>query len=103
MGDWEDIFGMDRSVESVINEIDHWNRKEERQKRKPHQPPPHVDFDDDVLPSPRQSSKMLRDTGGSIQGARTFSSFQDALAWAKANPGRAITRIPGRDGFMVVE
>ncbi len=82
MGDWEDIFGMDRSVETVINEIDQWNRQEERQKRKPYQ---------------------RRDTGVSIQGARTFSSFQDALAWAKANPGRAITRIPGRDGFMVVE
>ncbi|EJC0159876.1 TPA: hypothetical protein NWA23_004187 [Escherichia coli] len=31
---------------------------------------------------------------------KEFSSFQDALAWAKANPGKTIVRSPDGVGFI---
>ena len=31
---------------------------------------------------------------------KEFSSFQDALVWAKANPGKTIVRSPDGVGFI---
>ncbi len=86
MGEWEEIFGEGVDAETVIDEIDRANRRYEREEERNRQ---------------EALAENARGRSPDIHGARTFSSFREALAWAKANPGQAITRIPGSEGFMV--
>lgn len=71
MGDWERIFGAGVSAETVIDRINNTNRREH-------------EFDDESY----DNQKMW------------FSTFQEALAWTKSNPGKAIVRSPDGEGFV---
>lgn len=47
------------------------------------------------------NSEYLREERQKTQNSKKeFSSFQDALAWAKANPGKTIIRSPDGVGFI---
>lgn len=80
MGDFERTFGAGANIESIID-----------------------GFNMSYFCEQRDTERTMRSRGNKLdsQNSQTFSSFQEALAWAKANLGRAITRIPGGDGFMV--
>jgi hypothetical protein len=86
MGEWEEIFGEGVDAETVIDEIDRGNRRAEREEARERE---------------QALEEMARSRPSDIHGTRTFPSFREALAWAKANPGQAITRISGSEGFMV--
>ena len=72
MGDFERTFGAGANVDSII---DGFNR--------------------DYLHEQRQSQREYHSTS-----KRKFSSFQEALAWSKKNPGKTITRSPDGIGFI---
>jgi ABC-type uncharacterized transport system YnjBCD substrate-binding protein len=47
------------------------------------------------------NSEYLREERKKTQNSKKeFSSFQDALAWAKANPGKTIIKSPDGVGFI---
>lgn len=71
MGDFERTFGAGANADSII---DHYSKA---------------------------YSRMTRRDAGLQSRAKNFSSFQDAAAWAKRNPGRSIVRVPGTDEFMI--
>ncbi|MBK3431955.1 MULTISPECIES: hypothetical protein [Pseudomonas] len=77
MGDFERTFGAGANLDSII---DGYNRDYRREQR-----------------SSGGFSKSRIDD----KATKTFPSFQEAMSWAKANPGQVITRIPGQEGFMV--
>ena len=77
MGDFERTFGAGANLDSIIDGYSREYRREQRSSGSFSKPKP-------------------TDTG-----AKTFPSFQEAMSWAKSNPGQTITRIPGQEGFMV--
>lgn len=77
MGDFERTFGAGANLDSIIDGYSREYRREQKS-------------------SIAYSKSPPTDTG-----TKTFLSYQEALSWAKANPGQAITRIPGQEGFMV--
>lgn len=77
MGDFERTFGAGADLDSIIGGYNREYRQEQR------------------------SSGGFSKPKSSDTSSKTFSSFQEAVSWAKANPGQAITRIPGQEGFMV--
>lgn len=96
MSDWEDIFGAGYSAESLISSINHSNRMEARenaqrarpsQQRSEYQQPPPIDF----------SARF----GASGAEEIRFATFDEALAWEKANPGVAFTRKPAGNGYVM--
>lgn len=77
MGDFERTFGAGANLDSIINGYSREYRREQN------------------------SSVGYPMSKPADTGTKTFSSFQEAVSWAKANPGQAITRIPGQEGFMI--
>ena len=77
MGDFERTFGAGANLDSIIDGYSREYRREQRSSGSFSRPKP-TDAD-----------------------TKTFSSFQEAMSWAKSNPGKIITRIPGQEGFMV--
>lgn len=72
MGDFERTFGAGANLDSII---DGFNRDHFREQR------------------------AIR--SGSTGQRTTFKTFQEASEWAKNNPGRSFSRIPGKDEFEV--
>lgn len=71
MGDFERTFGAGANIESIM---DGYSRDYKREQRGAYRAEPK---------------------------SKTFSSFSEAAAWAKSNPGKIIVRVPGTDEFMV--
>ncbi len=46
------------------------------------------------------NSEYFREDRRKTKNSKKFSSFQDALVWAKANPGKTIIRSPDGVGFI---
>ena len=46
------------------------------------------------------NSEYFRDERQKAKNSKKNSSFQDALVWAKANPGKTIVRSPDGVGFI---
>jgi len=72
MGDFERIFGAGASIESIINGINSTHVRDRHQQRR-----------ENTAPSKHK-----------------FSSFQEALAWAKSNPGKTIIRASNGAEFI---
>jgi len=72
MGDFERTFGAGANIESIISGFDRDHRAEQRR------------WDREA----RSSRK------------RTFNTFQEAIDWAKSNPGKSFTRSTDGNGFV---
>lgn len=72
MGDWDRMFGCDVSAESVIDSINRDNFAEQRREER----------------EVRASRK------------KKFSTFQEARAWAKANPNKIFMPSPDGNGYV---
>jgi hypothetical protein len=99
MSDWEDNFGAGYSAESLISSINHSNRMEARdnarrsrpvQQRSDYQPPAPIDF-----------SRVFGASGSSDHQEHRFKTFDEALAWEKANPGKVFVRRPEGRGYVM--
>lgn len=77
MGDFERTFGAGANLDSIIDGYSREYRREQS------------GSGGFSMPKPKHVAP------------KTFQSFQEAISWAKSNPGQSITRIPGEEGFMV--
>ena len=72
MGDWDRMFGCDVSAESVIDSINRDNFAEQRR-------------------GEREAHASRK---------KKFSTFQEALAWSKANPNKIFMPSPDGNGYV---
>ncbi|WP_339934707.1 hypothetical protein [Vreelandella glaciei] len=83
MGDFERTFGAGANIESIIDGINRDYFREQRKGARSHSG------------SARGGEPKLHQSG-----KQHFTSFQEAMAWAKRNPGKSITRSPDGEGFV---
>lgn len=79
MSDWEDFC-----------ESNGWNSGSEEDYEK---------FLDSLEDRPRRRIKREYNSATSVESLY-FATFQEAVEWAKNNPGRVITRAPGENGYI---
>lgn len=99
MSDWEDNFGAGYSAESLISSINHSNRMEARDNaRRERQSSQRTS-------APRSGgidfSRTFGASGSSDHQEHRFKTFEEALAWEKANPGKVFVRRPEDRGYVM--
>ncbi|WP_143568377.1 hypothetical protein [Stenotrophomonas maltophilia] len=70
MGDFERTFGAGANLDSIIGGFNRSHFREQRATR-----------------------------SSATPGKKTFKTFREACDWAKKNPGRSFSRVPGKDEF----